>query len=88
VFSKGRYAMSKGDEFNAERASQGGKARMKKLSREERSALASEAAKARWKKRKNHKVTEGASMEVSRGNAIPKALYSGTLRLGIAEIPV
>jgi hypothetical protein len=76
------------DAMRADRASKGGAARMKKLSREERQALASEAAKARWKKPQSHKVAEEAGIEASRANPIPRALYSGTLKLGGAEIPV
>jgi len=76
------------DAMRANRASKGGAARMKKLSREERQTLASEAAKARWKKSQNHKVTEGAGIDAPRVNAVPRALYSGTLKLGGAEIPV
>ena len=79
---------NKKDAMRADRASKGGAARMKGLSREERKALASQAAKARWKKPHNHRVTEIAGIEASRANPVPKALYSGTLKLGGAEIPV
>ena len=76
------------DAMRADRASKGGAARMKKLSREERKALASEAAKARWRKTPNQQVTEVAGFEETRANPIPRALYSGTLKLGSIEIPV
>ena len=48
----------------AERASKGGAARMQKLSRAERQALASEAAKARWKKSE----TKPLKMNLARAN--------------------
>jgi hypothetical protein len=76
------------DAMRADRASKGGAARMKKLSRVERQALASTAAKARWKKPKNQEVAESAGIEASRVTTVPKALYSGILKLGGTEIPV
>lgn len=51
--------------------SKGGKARADKLSSEERSEIASQAARARW--------AEAASL--------PKATHMGTLKIGDAEIP-
>ena len=72
----------------ADRASKGGAARMHKLSRAERSALASQAAKARWNKQENQQLTEQASTEVSRADSIPEARYPGVLNLAGVEIPV
>ncbi|WP_339760067.1 P63C domain-containing protein [uncultured Hoeflea sp.] len=51
--------------------SKGGKARADKLSSEERSEIASQAAKARWAEASN----------------LPKATHMGTLKIGDAEIP-
>lgn len=74
--------------FEAERASKGGAARMKKLSREERSALASVAAKARWERAKNKQLTEQAGIRDSREVVdIPEARYPGFLRFGEHDIP-
>ena len=61
---------------------------MQKLSRVERSALASNAAKARWAKKETKELKDDAGIEPSRVNLIPKALYSGTLKLGSSDIPV
>ena len=57
----------------ADRASKGGAARMHKLSRAERSAFASQAAKARWNNKENQQLTEPAGIEVSRADSIPEA---------------
>jgi hypothetical protein len=76
------------DQLKAERASLGGKARMGKLSREERSAIASAAAKARWQSIKKKELNEKVSIEVSRGTDLPEAQYKGILNLAGAEIPV
>lgn len=76
------------DETKAERASKGGEARMQKLSREERSALAREAAKARWQRVKSKGVTEEAGIELSREDYLPEAKYPGVLNLAGVEIPV
>ncbi|PTE14204.1 P63C domain-containing protein [Pseudogemmobacter blasticus] len=54
--------------------SKGGKVRAEKLSPEERQAIASASAKARWAKAKD----EGSP---------PKATHRGTLRIGDSEIP-
>jgi hypothetical protein len=70
----------------AARASKGGKARMKRLSREERAALAREAAFSRWKRAENKEDTKEAGIEVSR--AIPEAQYPGTLNIAGVEMPV
>ena len=70
----------------AERASKGGEARMKNLSRGERTKLARKAAKARWQQSKNKEVTEVASIEQSRG--IPEAKYPGTLNIAGVDMPV
>src|SRR5260370_4339379 len=52
----------------------GGKARAKKLSKEDRSAIAKNAAEARWEK-------EGHS------KPLPKATHEGILMIGNMEIP-
>jgi P63C domain len=72
----------------AERASKGGAARMRKLSPAERRALASEAAKARWKKVKHQSVGNEAGIAESRADTLPEALYPGTLNLAGVDIPV
>jgi P63C domain len=72
---------------NSKRASKGGSARMQKLSREERGALASKAAKAKWKKVKTQQLTEVAGIEPSRVD-LPEARYKGTLTIAGTEIPV
>jgi len=51
--------------------SKGGKARAEKLTSEERSEIASQAAKARW----------------AEASGLPKATHMGTLKIGDAEIP-
>ena len=61
---------------------------MEKLSRAERSALASEAAKARWKGKQNQTVNEEAGIGPSRANTVLEARYPGTLKLLGNEIPV
>src|SRR2546426_3661224 len=76
------------DETKADRASKGGEARMKKLSREERSTLAREAAKARWKRVKSKEVTVDAGIEPSRVDLLPEAKYPGVLNLAGVDIPV
>ena len=52
----------------------GGEARAKKLTKEERSSIAANAAKARW--------AGGVD-----GKALPKATHNGVLKIGEAEIP-
>lgn len=64
----------------ADRASKGGAARMKNLTRVEKQSLASKAANARWNKHKN----QALSLEAG----IPEALYPGILTLSGVEIPV
>jgi hypothetical protein len=79
------------DQSKADRASLGGKARMGKLSREERSAIASAAAKARWQNIKKKEVAKEASIQVSRGSdlpEVPEAQYKGVLNLAGTDIPV
>ena len=72
----------------ADRASKGGAARMQKLTRAERQSLASQAAKARWKKVKDQSVTEEASISEPRAEALPEARYPGVLNLAGVDIPV
>src|SRR5689334_15089478 len=72
---------------NADRASKGGAARMKKLSRAERQALASQAAKTRWNKVKNQSDSQDAGIEASRAELL-EARYPGILNLAGTEIPV
>src|ERR1700722_1153813 len=73
----------------SDRASKGGSARMRKMSRAERSELARKAAKERWQKVKNQKLTDGVGMESSRATEdMPVAKYPGTLNLVGTEIPV
>lgn len=60
------------DEKEKEIQSKGGKARAEKLSKEDRSQIAKEAAEARWEKA---------------GKVIPKAKYEGILVIGDMEIP-
>jgi hypothetical protein len=59
------------------------------MSRAERSELARKAAKERWQKVKNQKLTDGVGMESSRATEdMPVAKYPGTLNLVGTEIPV
>jgi hypothetical protein len=79
------------DVMKADRASKGGAARMQKLSKPERAALASKAAKARWGK---PVPGEDASSEhkpiilSAENTALPVAKWPGTLSIGDLEIPV
>ena len=79
------------DALRAESASKAGAARMKKLSKAERAALASKAARARWGK---PALTENVDTAPSPGalnvenRALPQAKWSGMLRIGDGEIPV
>ena len=73
---------------HADRASKGGAARMKNLSRAERQALASQAAKARWKKVKNQADKGEAGIGEPRADDLPEARYPGVLNLAGVEIPV
>lgn len=72
----------------ADRASKGGEARMKKLSRAERQDLARQGAKARWEKVKNKELTPEASIIEPRADLLPEARYPGVLNLAGMEIPV
>ena len=76
---------------HADRASKGGAARMKKLSVEERKALASAAAKARWRKvgagEYASLVNEDATQNTETAN-LPVAKWPGVLTIGNIEIPV
>lgn len=72
----------------ANRASRGGEARMKKLSRAERQSLARQGAKARWQKAKSGAVSTEAGTSDQRMDALPEARYPGVLNLAGAEIPV
>ena len=74
--------------MKADRASKGGAARMQKLSRAERQALASSGAKARWQRVKNKSVKMEAGIESSRATELPEAQYPGVLNFGGTEIPV
>lgn len=80
--------MLQNDQFIADRASLGGVARKKKLSREERSAIAKSGAKSRWQNIKKKQLEGEASIETSRGDGIPEARYRGMLNLVGTEIPV
>ncbi len=79
------------DSMQADRASKGGAARMRKLSKPERAALASKAAKARWGK---SVPGDDASLEQkpiilsTENTALPVAKWPGTLSIGDLEIPV
>ena len=92
MVSIGDMAEQTNEQFHAERASKGGAARMRKLSRAERQALASQAAKARWTKTDEKRLTDLASMQVSRANdeqkELPTAKYPGVLNIAGTEIPV
>lgn len=85
---------SEKDAKYADRASKGGTARMKRLSRGERRELASSAAKARWQRQENKEIAEEAGIVVSRGvlpiakAGLPEAVLPGVLKLAGAEIPV
>jgi len=72
----------------AERASKGGAARMKKLSRAERQDLARQAAKARWEKPENQSLPVEASIDESRADSLPEGRYPGVLTLSGVDIPV
>jgi hypothetical protein len=71
----------------ADRASKGGAARMQKLTRAERQAFGSRAAKIRWQKVRNQSVKEDAGIEEPRAD-LPEARYPGVLNLSGVEIPV
>src|SRR6185437_5519017 len=79
------------DVMHADRASKGGAARMRKLSRLERAALASKAAKARWER-----IVPGANASKSylpivlsdETKLLPIAKWPGVLTIGDIEIPV
>lgn len=82
----------KKDAIHADRASKGGVARMKKMSREERSKMASAAAKKRWSKPKNQQLPSEAGIAISREESpelpeLPEARYSGILTIAGTEIP-
>ena len=81
---------SQDDMFKAGRASQGGKARMQKLTRAERSALARGAAKARWKKKpgENASVIYSPIVLSTENTQLPTARWPGVLTIGDIEIPV
>jgi len=78
------------DSMQADRASKGGAARMQKLSKPERAALASKAAKARWTKVPGQDASSGFQpIVLSNANtALPKAQWPGVLMIGDTEIPV
>jgi hypothetical protein len=79
------------DARHADRASKGGEARMEKLSKEERRALARKAARARWKKNVPGENTSSGyeSIVLSNENtALPVAQWPGVLTIGDIEIPV
>lgn len=68
------------DALFAKRASKGGAKRMEKMTRAEKQALASKAAKARWEKHKNKEVADEAGIEQTRANDVLEARYPGTHR--------
>jgi len=72
----------------ADRASKGGEARMKKLSRAERQSLARQGAKARWQKAKNKSNQAEVSIVEPRADSLPEARYPGVLNLAGVDIPV
>jgi hypothetical protein len=83
----------------AERASKGGEARMKKLSLEERKALASTAARERWRRAKMKQAGvlqpgENASqyktivLQETENKPLPVAMWPGELAVGNIKIPV
>jgi len=78
--------------MHADRASKGGAARMKKLSKPEREALASKAAKARWGKPvpgENASKTFEPIVLSPENTALPVAKWPGVLSgIGDFEIPV
>jgi hypothetical protein len=80
------------DVMRAERASKGGAARMRNLSKPERAALASKAAKARWKKsvpRENASNSFEPIVVSPESTALPVAQWPGILSgIGDFEIPV
>jgi hypothetical protein len=82
---------SANDVMRADRASKGGEARMKKLSKPEREALASKAAKARWKKSvpgENASKTYAPIVLNTENTVLPVAKWPGVLTIGDIEIPV
>jgi hypothetical protein len=78
------------DSMQADRASKGGAARMRKLSKTERAALASKAAKARWKKVPGENASKPYDPIVlsTENTALPVAKWPGVLLIGDIEIPV
>jgi hypothetical protein len=77
--------------MRAERASKGGAARMKKLSKPERAALASKAAKARWEKPAPGENASAGYPPIVLNNentALPVAKWPGVLTIGDIESPV
>jgi hypothetical protein len=66
-----------------------GKARMEKLSREERHDFAQKGAMARWEKSRNQSVSENTSTDAPREDGgVPIARYPGVLTLNGVDIPV
>jgi hypothetical protein len=79
------------DGMLADRASKGGAARMQKLSVEERKALASAAAKARWRKigpGEYASIVNEDAAQLSENTTLPVARWPGMLTIGNVEIPV
>lgn len=79
------------DVMHADRASKGGEARMKKLSKPERAALASKAAKARWGKPEpggDASKPYEAIVLSTENTVLPVAKWPGVLTIGDVEIPV
>src|ERR1700720_3501831 len=79
------------DSMHASRASKGGQARMEKLSKEQRAALARAAATVRWKKKMPAQdAGQGFKPIVlsNKNTALPKAQWPGVLTVGDIEIPV
>ena len=79
------------DAARALRASKGGQSRMEKMTVEERKALASTAAKARWRKVEAGEyaslINEDATQVTETAN-LPVAKWPGMLTIGNVEIPV
>src|SRR6266550_3408256 len=79
------------DGMFADRASKGGQSRMQKLSAEQRTALASAAAKARWRKvgaGEYASLINDDATEVAENTTLPIAQWPGILMVGDVEIPV
>jgi hypothetical protein len=86
-----RFMDTSKESVNAARASKGGAARMKQMTVDERKALASAAAKARWRKAgagEYASLINDDATEVNEKNNFPVAKWPGILTVGNVEIPV